>query len=163
MQLTTSSEYLGIGFIIKLFREYLKIIILRTATDYATRDYATKQVDQIHMTPSIMRIFNKLRFPSSNMSAIFTQGIFQTSFKKIWYSSSYHANKPGHMDVQTDGQADRRRWRKCPIGLRAVWDVITCTCLWYLLPKHVLIYACRKSHDVGRIYIAKQRRTPLML
>ena len=63
-----------------------------------------------------MRIFNELRYPSSNLSEIFTQRMFQASFEKIWKiffelsrgQAWSYGRTDRQTDRQTDGQTDRR-------------------------------------------------------
>ena len=63
-----------------------------------------------------MRIFNELRYPSSNLSEIFTQRMFQASFEKIWKIffelSRGQAWSYGRTDRQTDRRTDRRTDRQ---------------------------------------------------
>ena len=67
-----------------------------------------------------MRIFNELRYPSSNLSEIFTQRMFQASFEKIWKIffelSRGQAWSYGRTDRQTDGQTDRQTDRRTDAG-----------------------------------------------
>ena len=71
-----------------------------------------------------MRIFNELRYPSSNLSEIFTQRMFQASFEKIWkiffelsrgQAWSYRRTDR-QTDRQTDGQTDRQTDRRTDAG-----------------------------------------------
>ena len=55
-----------------------------------------------------MRIFNELRYPSSNLSEIFTQRMFQASFEKIWKIFFELLRGQAWSYGRTDRQTDRR-------------------------------------------------------
>ena len=71
-----------------------------------------------------MRIFNELRYPSSNLSEIFTQRMFQASFEKIWKiffelsrgQAWSYGRTDRQTDRQTDGQTDRQTDRRTDAG-----------------------------------------------
>ena len=71
-----------------------------------------------------MRIFNELRYPSSNLSEIFTQRMFQASFEKIWKiffelsrgQAWSYGRTDRQTDRQTDGRTDRQTDRRTEAG-----------------------------------------------
>ena len=98
--------------------------------------------DQSHLW-SIMRIFDVLRHPPSNISEIITQRISQTSFKKIWKwvpeLSRRQAWSYGQTDRQSCGWTDTGndntpigpwgRWIKIrPWMMHIIWALLCFCC-----------------------------------